>query len=82
MVKIAAMKQIFTWIGAALIALVGAIGGRLIGKAQGRRQGKQEAQNDALQDHATRTENGRMAVQDGRDRGGDPAQRLRANDGH
>ena len=75
------MKQIATWIGAVIVALIGAFGGRLIGKAQGRRQGKQEAHHGAMEDHIKRVDQGRDALRTGRDSDDDPADRLRRNYG-
>lgn len=74
------MIDIFIW----LIAVLGAVGGiflgRFWGRSEGKHAGKQEAEYDALEDTIERMGRGREAVRDGRN-AGDPAERLRKNDG-
>ncbi len=74
------MAEFLIW----LVAVLGAVGGvvlrRIWGRVEGKRAGKREAERDALEDTIERVQRGRDAVRDGRD-AGDPAQRLRRNDG-
>ena len=74
------MADFLIWLVAALGAIGGVVLGRVWGRVDGRRTGKQEAERDALEDTIGRIERGRDALRDGRD-AGDPAQRLRRNDG-
>ena len=74
------MAEILIWLVAALGALGGLGLGRWIGRSEGKRAGKKEAERDAMDDKNKRVERGRDAVRDGRD-AGDPADRLRRNDG-
>ncbi|MFC3119879.1 hypothetical protein [Jhaorihella thermophila] len=74
------MAEFLIWLVAALSAVGGIVFGRVWGRVEGKRQGKREAERDALEDTIGRVERGRKAVCDGRD-AGDPAQRLRRNDG-
>jgi uncharacterized membrane-anchored protein YhcB (DUF1043 family) len=74
------MTDFVVWLIAALGAVAGVVLGRWFGLAEGRRVGKQEAERGAMQDQIERVERGRAAVRDGRD-AGDPAERLRRNDG-
>ena len=60
--------------------VLGAAIGRWWGRTEGRREGKQEAIGDALRDKDSRLDRGREALRDGRG-AGDPAERLRKNDG-
>lgn len=59
-------------LGAAVVAVLAAYAG-------GRGAGRKGAENDAMRETINRVEKGRDAVRDGR--GGDPAERLRKNDG-
>ena len=74
------MADFLIWLVAALGAVGGALLGRVWGRAEGKRTGKQEAERDAIKDKSERVERGRDAVRDGRG-AGDPAERLRRNDG-
>lgn len=74
------MTEILIWATGALAALGGIVLGRLWGRLEGKRAGKREAERDAMEDKIKRVERGRDAVRDGRG-AGDPAQRLRRNDG-
>jgi len=74
------MAEILIWLVAALGAVGGVVLGRVWGRAEGERAGKREAEHDALEDKSKRVECGRDAVRDGRG-AGDPADRLRRNDG-
>ena len=74
------MADILIWLVAALGAAGGVVLGRLLGRAEGKRAGKLEGERDAMVDKIERTERGRVAVRDGRG-AGDPADRLRRNDG-
>jgi hypothetical protein len=70
---------------AAGLALLGGLAAIAIAmwrqRTKGREEGRDTAQTEALKDAAKRTEQGRQAVQRGRASGGDPADRLRRNDG-
>ena len=68
------------WLVAALGAVGGVVFGRVWGRVEGKRAGKRQAERDAIEDKSERVERGREAVRDGRD-AGDPADRLRRNDG-
>ena len=61
---------------AVVLATLTAIG---LHREHWRRRGKAEAENDARDDADKRVDEGRRALRRGR--GGDPAQRLRDNDG-
>jgi hypothetical protein len=74
------MADLLIWLVAALGAVGAVVLGRIWGRAEGERVGKREAERDALEDKNKRIERGREAVRDGRG-GGDPADRLRGNDG-
>ncbi|WP_139838644.1 hypothetical protein [Pseudoruegeria aquimaris] len=74
------MAEFLIWLVAALGAVGGIVLGRAWGRVEGKRQGKREAERDALEQTIGKVERGRDAVRDGRD-AGDPAQRLRRNDG-
>jgi uncharacterized membrane-anchored protein YhcB (DUF1043 family) len=74
------MADLLIWLIAALGAVGGVVFGRLWGRAEGQRAGKREAERDAMEDKNERVERGRDAVRHGR-RTGDPADRLRRNDG-
>ncbi|GAB4387769.1 hypothetical protein [Albidovulum sp.] len=74
------MAELLIWLVAALGAVGGVIFGRVWGRAEGKRAGKREAERDAVEDKNNRVGRGRDAVRDGR-RAGDPAERLRRNDG-
>lgn len=74
------MADLLIWLVAALGAVGGVVLGRVWGRAEGERVGKQEAERDAMEDKSERVERGRDAVREGRD-AGDPADRLRRNDG-
>lgn len=75
------MADLLIWLVAALGAVGGVILGRVWGRVEGERTGKWEAERDAMEDESKRVERGRDAVRDGRG-AGDPADRLRRNDGH
>jgi hypothetical protein len=74
------MAEFLIWLVAALGAVGGIVLGRVWGRVEGKRAGKREAEHDAWEDTIGKVERGRDAVRDGRD-AGDPAQRLRNNDG-
>ncbi len=74
------MAEFLIWLLAALGAVCGVVLGRVWGRVEGKRAGKREAERDAMEDTIEKVERGRAAVRDGRD-AGDPAQRLRRNDG-
>jgi uncharacterized membrane-anchored protein YhcB (DUF1043 family) len=74
------MADLLIWLVAALGAVGGVVLGRVWGRAEGERAGKREAERDAMEDKSERVERGRDAVRDGRGIG-DPADRLRRNDG-
>ncbi|KUJ85961.1 hypothetical protein AVO45_03035 [Ruegeria marisrubri] len=74
------MVEFLIWVVAALGVVGGVVLGRIWGRVEGKRAGKREAERDALEDTIGRVERGRDAVRDGRG-AGDPAQRLRRNDG-
>lgn len=75
------MADLLIWMIAALGAVGGVVLGRLWGHPEGKRAGKREAERDATEDKNWRVERGRDAVRDGRG-AGDPADRLRRNDGN
>jgi uncharacterized membrane-anchored protein YhcB (DUF1043 family) len=75
------MADLLIWLVAALGAVGGVVLGRLWGRVEGKRAGKREAECDAMEDKNKRVERGRDAVRDGRVTG-DPADRLRRNDGN
>jgi dienelactone hydrolase len=71
------LTRIKTWLalaGAAVVAVALAF-------FRGRSAGKKDAENEQARETIDRTEAGRDAVQDGRDSGLSPADRLRRNDG-
>jgi hypothetical protein len=71
------MTRIKTWLavaGALVLAVVAAFFG-------GRRSGKEDLRNERAGDTLDALEQGRDAVQAGRDSGGTPDERLRQNDG-
>lgn len=74
------MAEFLIWLVAALGAVGGVVLGRVWGRVEGRRTGKREAERDAMEETIGKVERGREALSDGRDLG-DPAQRLRRNDG-
>lgn len=74
------MADLLIWLVAAFGAVGGAVLGRFWGRVEGKREGKREAERDAMEDKNSRVERGRDAVRDGRG-AGDPADRLRRNDG-
>ncbi|WP_444452618.1 hypothetical protein ACTTAI_16575 [Rhodobacter capsulatus] len=74
------MAEFLFWLVAALGAFGGIVLGRIRGRAEGKRMGKREAERDAIEDKNERVARGREAVRDGRG-AGDPADRLRRNDG-
>lgn len=74
------MADLLIWLMAALGAIGGVVLGRVWGRAEEERVGKREAERDAMEDESKRVESGRDAVRDGRGTG-DPADRLRRNDG-
>ncbi len=74
------MAEFLIWLIAALGAVGGVVLGRIWGQVEGKRTGKREAERDAMEDKNERVERGRAAVRDGR-AAGDPADRLRRNDG-
>jgi len=75
------MAELLIWLVAALGAVGGVALGRVWGGIEGKRKGKQEAERDATEDKSERVERGRDAVRGGRG-AGDPADRLRRNDGN
>jgi uncharacterized membrane-anchored protein YhcB (DUF1043 family) len=75
------MADLLIWLVAALGAVGGIVLGRVWGRVEGKSVGKQEAERDAMEDRNKRVERGRNAVRDGRG-AGDPADRLRRNDGN
>ncbi|KGB82765.1 hypothetical protein JT55_05820 [Rhodovulum sp. NI22] len=74
------MADLLIWLVAALGAVGGVLLGRLWGHVEGERSGKQEAERDAMEKTIEKVERGHAAVRDGRSTG-DPADRLRHNDG-
>lgn len=74
------MADILIWLVAALGAVGGVVLARLLGRVEGKRAGKREAERDAMEQTIEKVERGRAALRDGRG-AGDPAQRLRRNDG-
>jgi len=74
------MADLLIWLMAALGAVGGVVLGRVWGRAEGEHAGKREAERDAMEDKNERVERGRDAVRHGRG-AGDPAERLRRNDG-
>jgi uncharacterized membrane-anchored protein YhcB (DUF1043 family) len=74
------MTDLLIWVVAAFGAVGGVVLGRLWGRVEGKHEGKREAERDAMEDRNERVERGRDAVRDGRG-AGDPADRLRRNDG-
>lgn len=74
------MAEFLGWLVAALSAVGGVVLGRVWGRVEGKRVGKREAERDAMEETIGKFERGRDALRDGRD-AGDPADRLRSNDG-
>ena len=74
------MADFLIWLVAALGAVGGVVLGRFWGRVEGKRAGKREAERHAMEDKNERVQRGRDAVRDGRG-AGDPAERLRRNDG-
>ena len=74
------MADLLIWLVAALVAVGGVVLGRIWDQVEGKRTGKREAERDAMEDKSERVGRGREAVHDGRG-AGDPADRLRRNDG-
>jgi hypothetical protein len=74
------MADLLIWLVAAIGAIGGVALGRIWGLVEGKRAGKREAERDAIEDKSKRIKRGRNAVRDGRVTG-DPADRLRRNDG-
>ena len=74
------MADLLIWMVAALGAVGGIVLGRVWGRVEGERAGKWEAERDAMEETAEKVERGRAAVREGRG-SGDPADRLRRNDG-
>lgn len=74
------MADLLIWLVAALVAVGGVVLGRVWGRVEGERAGKREAERDAMEETIEKVERGRAAVRDGRC-AGDPADRLRRNDG-
>lgn len=74
------MADLVLWVVAALCGIAGVALGRLWGGGEGRRAAARELEAEARRDVAERMARGRAAVLDGRDVG-DPAERLRRNDG-
>ena len=74
------MADLLIWLVAALGAVGGVVLARVWGRVEGKRAGKREAERDAMEDKNKRVKRGRDAVRDGRG-AGDPAERLRRNDG-
>mgnify|MGYP006286106835 CR=1 FL=1 len=75
------MADLLIWLVTALGAVGGVVLGLVWGRVEGKRAGKREAERDAIEDKSKRIERGRNAVHDGRG-AGDPADRLRRNDGN
>lgn len=75
------MADLLIWLLAAFGAVGGVVLGRVWGRVEGERAGKLEAERDAMEDRNKRVGRGRDAVRDGRG-AGDPAERLRRNDGN
>ena len=74
------MAEFLIWLVAALGAVGGVVLGRIWGQVEGKRTDKREAERDAMEETIEKVERGRDAVSDGRG-AGDPAERLRRNDG-
>ena len=74
------MAEFLIWLAAAFGAVGGVVLGRVWERAEGKRTGKREAERDAMEETIERVERGRDAIRDGRGVG-DPADRLRRNDG-
>lgn len=74
------MVDLVIWLVAALGGVGGVVLGRLWGRVEGKTAGKREAERDAMEETIERVERGRDAVRAGRGTG-DPADRLRRNDG-
>ena len=75
------MADLLIWLVAAFGAVGGVVLGRVWGRAEGEHAGKREAERDAMEETSKKVERGRAAVRDGRG-SGDPADRLRRNDGN
>ncbi len=74
------MADVLIWLIAALGAVGGVILGRVWGRVEGERTGRRKGERDAMEETIEKLERGRTAVRDGRS-SGDPADRLRRNDG-
>ena len=74
------MAELLIWLVAALGAVGGVVLGRVWGRGEGEHAGEREAERDAMEETIEKVERGRDAVSDGRG-AGDPADRLRRNDG-
>ncbi len=74
------MADLLIWLVAALGAVGGIVLGRVWGRVDGERAGKREAERNAMEETVEKVDRGRAAVRDGRG-AGDPADRLRRNDG-
>ncbi len=74
------MADLLIWLVAAFGGVGGVVLGRVWGRVEGKREGKREAERDAMEETIEKVERGRDAVRDGRG-AGDPAERLRRNDG-
>ena len=74
------MADLLIWLVAALGTVGGVVLGRVWGRVEGEHAGKREAECDAMEETIEKVERGHAAVRDGR-RAGDPADRLRRNDG-
>jgi hypothetical protein len=74
------MADLLMWLVAALGTVGGVVLGRLWGSAEGKRAAMRRWEEEAMRDASVRMARGRAAVVEGRD-AGDPAERLRRNDG-
>jgi hypothetical protein len=68
-------------LGGLLAGIVAVLGAWLVGKRQGAQSARVAAEMEGLRDATERQDRGRQAVQDGRDSGLSPDDRLRRNDG-
>ena len=74
------MADLLIWLVAAFGAVGGVVLGRVWGRVEGEHAGEREAERDAMEETIEKVERGRDAVSDSRG-AGDPADRLRRNDG-
>ena len=74
------MADLLIWLVAAFGAVGGVVLGRVWGRVEGEHAGERVAERDAMEETIEKVERGRDAVSDGRG-AGDPADRLRRNDG-